>query len=131
VKPKDAREAYYYYSGKASDISRTLAFAGIALIWVFKIEIGNQARIPAALLFPAFLIAASLGADLLQYIYGTLAWGIYHRYRERKYNASEEMEFEAPSWMNWGTNALFALKLLLITWGFVLVLSYALRQWNG
>jgi len=42
---QDYRDDFYTYSGKASDISRQLAFAGIAIIWIFKKEV--PATVPA------------------------------------------------------------------------------------
>ena len=38
MKLSDYRETYYEFSGKASDVTRQLAFAGIAIVWIFKIE---------------------------------------------------------------------------------------------
>src|SRR6478672_3157292 len=35
------RETGEYFSGKASEIVRQLILAGIAIIWVFKIKVGN------------------------------------------------------------------------------------------
>jgi len=42
MKLAQARGHYEYFSGKASDISRQLGFAGIALIWVFKTQVEDQ-----------------------------------------------------------------------------------------
>jgi hypothetical protein len=36
MKLQDYRNDFYLFSGKASDISRQLAFAAIAIIWIFK-----------------------------------------------------------------------------------------------
>jgi len=38
MKLKDAREIYYFYSGKTSDLVRQLGLAGIAVIWLFKYD---------------------------------------------------------------------------------------------
>ena len=39
-------EIYENRTGKLSDVTRQLALAGIAIIWVFKKEIGTQTGIP-------------------------------------------------------------------------------------
>ena len=38
MKIHELRSTYYEASGKVSDISRQLAFAGIAVIWVLRVE---------------------------------------------------------------------------------------------
>ena len=32
------REDYMYFSGKASESTRTLALGGLAIIWLFKVD---------------------------------------------------------------------------------------------
>jgi thiamine transporter ThiT len=79
---------FYEFSGKASDINRQLAFAAIAVIWLFKTDTPNgQITIPHDLIWPGILIVAALAADLLQYVAGSLIWGSYARYLERRHRA--------------------------------------------
>lgn len=47
---KDTRESYQFFSGKASEIVRQLGFAGIAVIWVFKVTVGDRQIVPPELL---------------------------------------------------------------------------------
>jgi hypothetical protein len=119
----DYRETYYTFSAKASDISRQLSFAGIALIWVFKIENGGPLAVPAPLHWPAFLFAAALAFDLLHSVCGTFIWGIFARYHERK-GTNEDEEIDAPAYFNWPILACFCLKLASLASGYALVLSY-------
>ena len=35
-KIEDYREDFYFFTGKASEVNRQLAIAGIAVIWIFK-----------------------------------------------------------------------------------------------
>jgi len=127
MKLVDARQAYYDHSGKASDVARALAFAGIALIWIFKIEDEGGPHIPAELLLPAALLAISLACDLLQYISLTLAWGIYHRVKE-KAGTKAGTEFQAPNVLNWPGLVFFWGKLFSVAWGFLLLVGYTLDR---
>lgn len=129
MKLQDARQAYYDYSGKASDVARTLSFAGIALIWVFKVEGNDAPRVPNELVFPALLLAASLACDLLQYASASIFWGVFHRVKEKDSSATEDLEFQAPRWINWPTNVFFWGKLGFVAWGFALLVSYTLKRW--
>lgn len=45
MKLKDAREHYYFYSGKTSDLVRQLGLAGIAVIWLFKSDVQGIPKI--------------------------------------------------------------------------------------
>ncbi len=65
---KEAREAYYEHSGKASDVLRQLGVAGIGVIWVFKAEVHGAMVIPRPLLLPALLLVGGLFLDLLQHV---------------------------------------------------------------
>ncbi len=46
MKLSDYRETYYEFSGKLSDVSRQLSFAGIALIWLFKLDSTPVPKVP-------------------------------------------------------------------------------------
>jgi len=124
---KEAREAYYDYSRKASEINRQLGFAGIALIWVFRIEGPQRTQLPPNLLLAATVIFISLALDLLQYVIGTLTWGLYSRYHERR-GVSEARDLAAPRWINWTTLALFWTKMaaMCIVYG-VLIIPFLIR----
>jgi hypothetical protein len=127
---ESAREDYYYYTGKTSDIVRQLALAGVALIWLFRIdrETGIDV-VPSQLRVPAILIVACLAADLLQYVWGSAAWGIYSRIKELQIQRREEdEEFWAPDWINRPTNTLFVVKILLMGWAYVLIGRFLLER---
>jgi hypothetical protein len=86
VKLAEYRKTFYEFSGKASDVSRQLSFAAIAIIWLFKNDLpgGGHPTIPHALIFPGILIVTALAADLLQYTLASLIWRLYYRYLEKK-----------------------------------------------
>lgn len=73
---KEIREDFVRYSAKVSDLCRNLSFAGIGIIWIFKIE--NTTKIPQPLYLPLFLFIIVLGLDLLQYISQTAIWYVYY-----------------------------------------------------
>jgi len=83
IKLSDCQEAYYLFSGKASDIARQLSFAGIAIVWMFKPINKLNIAIPHSLLIPLFLFSLSLFLDLLHYIYSAVVWGCFHRKEEK------------------------------------------------
>jgi hypothetical protein len=126
MKLKDARAEYNAYSGKASDVARQLAFAAIAVVWIFKTDQAGTPKVPRELIWPASFAIGCLAADVLQYLYGSAAWGYFHRWKEKQ-KIGEEAEFLAPREINWPTIILFWLKLSLIVVTYVLLLIYLAR----
>jgi len=118
------RASYYELSGKASDVSRQLAFAGIALIWIFH-ETSAPIAIPKPLIWPAALFICGLGFDLLQYATGALIWGAFQRYHEKRLGPDSKKALSAPPWLNW-PGIFFWSKLALVLAGYGLLLSYVL-----
>jgi hypothetical protein len=74
----EIRDSYYELSGAASGVARTLALAGIAIVWVFRERSESGYRIPEDLHCPATIFVIALGCDLLQYAYQASALGIFN-----------------------------------------------------
>ncbi|MDA1312484.1 MAG: hypothetical protein O2968_04025 [Acidobacteria bacterium] len=123
----DCLKAYRDFSGQTSDNVRRLCFAGIAIIWVFKAQAGTPGstdlRIPSILLWSGICILVSLVLDFLQYLYGTIAWGMLHRLKE-KAGTPMQTDFKAPAAINWPTNSFFLGKVLFVAVGYALILSF-------
>ena len=125
------RERYSYYSGKASDIVRQLAFAGIALLWLFKTEVDKQWKIPVELLPAATLVVLTLLLDFLQYVVGSMVWAGYNASKERA-GTTEDADFLAPRPINWLTNFFFWTKIVTTIIAYCLILRFlANRIWTA
>jgi hypothetical protein len=74
MKLADAWNHYYTHTGKASDVARQLALAGIAITWIFKIENGGKIYLPPWLAAAAIAIVLRLACDILQYIALAAKW---------------------------------------------------------
>jgi hypothetical protein len=123
-------EAYWKdfneFSGKASDVTRQLAFAAIAVIWLFKTDAPTgHITIPPDLICPGILIVAALAADLLQYVAASLIWGSYAFYLERKDIAGVERH---SNWLVLPIRALFGIKIVLVIWAYILILLFLIRK---
>jgi len=124
---KDCLDAYQDYSRQASENARRLSFAAIAIIWVFKTEVGDgPVAVPAILLWSGLAVVLSLTFDLLQYIYGTAAWGIFHRRKELS-NVPPGEQFKAPAWINRPTGIFFALKVVMVGLAYVFLLLFLMQ----
>ncbi len=121
MKLSDSREHYYTATESLSTVARQLAFAGIAVVWIFVQKQESQFSIPQLLVWPLYLFVLTLAFDLLQYVYASAAWGIFSRSKEL--SVGSETEFKAPSYINWPTNIFFWLKSwsLIFAYGSLLV----------
>jgi hypothetical protein len=123
---KGALDYYNYHSGKTSDLVRQLGLAGIAVVWIFKVDVHGVPKIPAPLLMPLVLIVCGLAFDLLQYAVATSIWGIFHRLKERK-GVDSPQEFFAPPYINWPALAFFWLKVISIIAAYYFLLAHLAR----
>jgi hypothetical protein len=116
---KDARENYYFHTGKVSDIVRQLGLGAIAVVWLFHSGSGSEFSIPAPLILPLKLVVAGLALDLLQYASGSFVWGLFQWWKARN-GVPESDVFKAPSAIN--------LPALLFFWGKVVLVVCC--YWN-
>ena len=124
---QDCLQAYQEFTGKASENTRQLSFAALAVIWIFKPEsAAGHYLFPGLLLWAGVFAVAALSFDFLQYGYGAAAWGCFHRTKERS-GVSRQDEFRAPDWMNWPTNAFFIVKVISVIVSYVLLLVYLFK----
>ena len=126
MKLKDCRETFYEFSGKLSDNARKLAFAGIAIVWIFKQEKNGSYAVPEALKTAMLMFVVSLSLDLLQYIYQTIIWGSFHTYKENELKHNEEADFLAPCLFKNIANVIFWSKVMVLVAGYVFVLKFLL-----
>jgi hypothetical protein len=130
------KETYQRLSGKASDAARNLAFAGIALIWIFKIDTPGSPKLPYDLIFPCGLFVLTLCSDFLQYIVGTIVWGSFHCYQEKKKYAEygskaveEDPDIDSPWYFPWFQNIFFIIKIICVLISYVMILNYIYYLW--
>lgn len=130
MKLSEYRKTYYEFSGKVSDVARHLAFAGIALIWIFKVGTKDSPRVPTELLPPSAFFVASLALDLLQYIAATCVWGVFQWSEERKLeNVTDNPELDAPSWFKWPQFIFFVLKLVAVVIAYYFLTKHIWVTW--
>ncbi|MCK1670409.1 hypothetical protein [Bradyrhizobium sp. 150] len=123
MKLQDYRNDFYTFSGKASDLNRQLAFAGIAIIWLFKKEPLAGLTVPHELVLPGLLIVTSLILDMLHYCVASALWRLFYR-RKEKIGFSEEKEIQHGVWWERPIWIIFGLKILCILSAYVLLIRF-------
>ena len=111
MKLREIRNDYERYSTKVSDINRQLIFAGIAIVWLFRVSSNDGHTTFPIGLYPTLLFfILSFGADILQYTIQSLLWfGFYwnKKCKNNKLNKkdAEDIIVKEPEWPNlipWG-----------------------------
>ena len=122
MKLDDARQHYYDHSGNLSTVNRQLAFAGIAVVWIFADSDKLPVSVPPELSFPLFCFVIALALDLLHYIALAWAWGIFQHVKEQKHKVDDKTEFLAPNWINTVGVVFWVSKVVLNLCGYVALL---------
>ena len=129
MKLSQYKEDFYHFTGKLSDINRQIAFAGIALIWIFKKANGNEIKICHELVLPSVLLALALSFDIFQYIYQSITWALFYRYHEKRLKKKEiDKEILAPSILNYPSWIFFVLKVLFVIIAYVIIIRYLINN---
>lgn len=121
MKLSAARECYYSHSGNASTVARQIAFAGIAVVWVFNRPLVDRTiNLPGDLIGALLLLCVALALDLMQYIFSTATWGIWSRLKEKefKHKFHDDPSVEPPAFLNWPGIAMFCSKLTILLWAY-------------
>ena len=130
MKIADTLKAYKDFSTKASDTTRALALAGIAVVWVFRVKRADAPTnifLDSELVLPATLFVLALALDVFQYVYAAAAWGIFHRVLEHN-KISQDKEFMAPATINWPTLFFFWVKLITVVAAYILLILNLVRR---
>lgn len=114
---------YYFFTGKLSDINRQIAFAGIAIIWVFKKGEGLEFQIDNELILPAIFIVSALAFDIFQYIYQSITWAIFYTYYNRK-NKKEDKKIKSSEYLNYPSWVFFIIKVVLVLIAYWKIFAY-------
>jgi hypothetical protein len=117
---KEWRDGAHKFTAKLSDINRNLAFAGIAIIWIFKIQINEKYIIPDNLLLPLYLIIICLMLDILQYLFQSIIWTLFHRRKENE-GIVEDEHIEAPKWYSNVSYVFLFSKVAVNITGFIIL----------
>ena len=125
MKLQEAKDTFYEASDTLSENVRKLFFAGIAVVWIFRVTSGNAAAVelPRELLVPLGVFVLGLVLDLAQYLYKSTVWWIYYSFKNRG-ALSDDEEINAPSKINVLTFVFFYSKIGCCAFGYYRLLKY-------
>lgn len=125
---RNAESAKDTYSSVASTIVRQLALGGIALVWLIKVGKPEAGGIQwnSELILLLGLFAFTLLMDLLQYVWGAVAWATIFANAEKQDKGLDDL-ISPPAWINRITLAFFILKIATVIATYVYLLGYIFK----
>lgn len=118
MKLEEYKKDSYEFSKSTSDLVRQFAFAGIAIIWIFKYQKPVDHLIPVELFKPLLFLIITLAFDLLQYFVPSIIWTFFYKYHERQ-GRKNDYELKANKWLSRPGWLLYYGKIIM------LIISYA------
>ncbi|MBS1772251.1 MAG: hypothetical protein JST82_05280 [Bacteroidetes bacterium] len=108
-----------FYTVQTSTVNRSLALAGIAIIWIYIKPKDGQLPHVGAFKIPLLCLVVSLGIDLIQYLFGSIAWTLfyeikYHKWKRKGYPPEYAHDITAPNYISQPINLLFLAKIILM-----------------
>ena len=124
MKLDDLKEASYYFSEETTKLTRQLSLAGLAIVWIFKLDGVTEHILPDDLVFPVILLAASLVFDWIQVFVSTIIWNTFYYIHEVKGNKNPKAPYilVVPSWL------FFLTKNVALVWGYIEVVKFLITK---
>jgi hypothetical protein len=127
MKLKELKADFHAFSKAASDVSRQLSLAGIAIVWILKSndKEGTEyiANLDRALISTLQFFLFSLAMDLLHAFIPSIIYGIRVEKEDLKKTSEEtELDFSfswvIPAWI------LYILKIISMILGYIWLIDY-------
>lgn len=126
MKLSDYKGTYEYFSGKLSDICRSLSFMGFGVVWILigGIENLEPNKIPQSIKLVLGGLVLTLIMDVIHYAYQTIVWYWYFRKLEKFHGALCTYEHTAPLWITRIGWLMFWLKIILMSASYITLLIF-------
>ncbi len=121
MKNSEVWEVYKDYTKDITELSRKLAFAGVAIVWVLKPEEGAFGTV---CLLSLILIVGYFLADISQYLTAAFRWYRWINKKEEEiYHATGDIEgdYSPSTELDIPVRYLFWIKVVLLLLGFLLI----------
>jgi hypothetical protein len=115
-------------TGKLSEVTRQAAYAGFAVIWIFKSNTESSYHLDRSLIMAGALLALALACDLAQYAVAVVVRWRHAREEERLRGVDYEgSDITLATNQNRVPYALFAAKVALVAVGYAILIVHLVR----
>jgi hypothetical protein len=129
MKLPELKNDYYSFTTAASIKVRQMAFAGIAVIWMFRTSKEGEIHFEKTLFFALTIMVITLALDFLQNLYQVVTWHIYYNVKEKVLknddrSIDKDKEFFLPAYLNIITIVLFYAKIVSLIIAYTTLIRY-------
>ena len=112
-------------TGKLSDVARQAAYAGLAVIWIFKTSDAGKYHLDPGLKWAGALFVTALACDMAQYAVASVLRWRYARAQETAKGVDYKgKDLALPAGINRAPYALFGIKVVVVAIGYAMLLGY-------
>ncbi len=128
MKLEQFKKEAHEFQGLTSGLVRQLAFAGIALIWIFKLDKPKDHLIPNECYLPLLFFVLTLIFDFLQYFVPSIIWMRFFKYYEKINNGNVEVDLKTKNIYTYPGYFFYYTKIISLGIGFYLVMSFLINK---
>ena len=110
-------------------VTRTAAFAGVALVWAFRANGQPISAVPTPLVPAALFFAVGILCDVLQYVAATVVWLLFHWHHEHRTGHEKDPELDHSIFLPLPMHLLFVFKIVAVGCGYGVVVKYLWGAW--
>ena len=125
MKLEQYKKDAYEFQGLASGLVRQFAFAGIALIWIFKIDKAEH-LIPNECYWPLLFFIGTLAIDFFQYFIPSIIWMKFFKHHEKENNGNVDVEIKANEIYSFPGYFFYYGKVIFLFIGYVMIIKFLL-----
>lgn len=130
MKLRDYNKRVQEYSVKVSENVNQLAFAGMAVAWLFG-TLKNSAtpdfHFPSLLAISILLLACTLICNLFQYIVGHHVWKKFHEGKEKDASLTKDSEIKHPRSLTKPIYTLYYAKIVTLLFAYLFITIHIAR----
>lgn len=120
TKLKEIKEDFYAFSSKTSDITRQLALAGIAIIWIFRITENDTIKLLPQTVQILKLLVLCLLFDFCHAFIPSFTYGFMTSIFKRNGKVDDDVVeynqlWTIPEW------AFFVIKIIFLVWAYIIL----------
>lgn len=128
MKLEQYKKEAHEFQGLTSGLVRQFAFAGIALIWIFKIDKPNEHLIPNECYWSLLFFVITLIFDFLQYFIPSIIWMRYFKHHEKLNNGNVEIDIKAKNYYSFPGYFCYYSKVIFLFIGYGMILTFILGK---
>lgn len=129
MKLSEYRKRSNEYTAKASEITRQLTLAGIAIIWLFRNSDNQNHLLDPFLILPLLFLSIALLLDLLQYVVGGYTWISFFKEEEKKIsNSISDPEIKAPDNKNKPIYFFYYAKIVCMLFSYAFIIGFLISK---